>query len=776
MATATKSGMKDLKSVNKELQKKLKLMEAEVKALTENARETRKDCSSLSKYEIKPNGEYTRHTKLLDRTLQTSLAKYKIPVNIQIAAVAHANKTVQRMMETGQFDEDDTRIWPNQIETLAEVIAKVIKEPHKSMVLIGSTQLGKTMLLICISIVEHILTIVQETPYQTVIIGPGKIALDQQTRDDYHFVKSNYNFIVNGEAYNDFRTNLKNIILSSAAEKYDTPVYRRTNGKSTLKEMREIAENAHLNGVRVIFIVDECHWGSHQEGVLQKIISYAKELTTNKEGDMMIAISATPFQLGNLSGLNRVYCRTYEGYVGYAFWEGELLDSRYKPIYPKPFSFDEIYVEFGVKDFEHVNRKRYLKPKSFEKAKRAIEKKTCALTPFAKVWRNKTHNQYKEFCELKLIELIKACLIDKNEIGGRGFIARFFLRNDEAKEFLERRNKDFLKLGIKAISWQGEEAKHSLAQHLRNNGIQTEDLKAVFVTGSGRMGNRIQDSDKIYYGIDLAENSNLTAVLQGLLGRMTGAKSEAPIVFFEKKVVEQLRLYVKSKGKMFMKKPNSRTVLAENTRHGHDIRIGIDSSDDGRISFDSLGLSEIGNWLKEWTKNNIKVERLANRHCLSPEASIQLMKYLFTGKRISDIEKALHLEENTLLRYGGDLTDKQLLRKGPPYVDRQGLAYSNRVGLRTVYEKMLKGNSTRMEAQDRTRSGTKTGIRINAPQLHIMMTKQRKQIVWIPIGLKIRCCDKTSYGKSLVYTSENDIAFQFATDLEIETILESKGK
>lgn len=723
---------------------------------------------ALDKHNETPNGAYSKHVGQLNAAFQKSLKKYNIKLDIHLVPKKTATKQIKTMMESGKFDDENSRIWENQLETLAEIIHYLITDPSKSIVLIGSTQLGKTMLLICASILEHILSVTQTERYRAVIIGPGRTALHDQTEKDYRFVRNNYEFEVEGETFTDFKQQLRDQI-GDCKEETDTPVYRRTNGDKTLNEMRAIVDNAHSNGVRVIFIIDECHWGSQEKGVLDKIIGYAKELTAKKDGDLMIAISATPFQLGNLAGLNKVFCRTYEGYVGYPFWRGEYLDKRYVPIYPKPIAFDEVEKTVGVKHFERVSRRFYMSSVAFNVEKvRMVKGKyhgTKELCEFGQIWKNKTHQQYKEFCESKIIDLVKRCLIDRNDIGGKGFIIRFFNKNTVAAEFLERRAKDFLKLGVKAVSWQGEEAKQSLNEHLRNNEIQQDDLKVIFVTGSGRMGNRIQDEDKIYYGADFSTDSNLTAVLQGLLGRMTGKKSQAPIVFLERKIVNSLRLYESSLGEMFTKKPHNRTKMASITHFGKDASIYFEKQE-GKLDIYSLGLENWGELIKKWTKEKVLQKRLTNG-TLSIDVSKGFVSQILSDKNLTGIERALHVKKNSLVRrWEGKIDDTGLKIKGKPYIDDEGFAYGDRVGLRTE-GKQSTGNSTLGGLRSsRVRSGTKDGIKRLQPQLHIQCIEHERGFYWVPVVIKLRFCEKTNYGSGLVLPNQKDFGFQFVNDDE----------
>ena len=702
---------------------------------------------------------YSNHIEKLNTVLQKELNKHNLPISIKMLPVKVTNFRINRLNKDRKFHDDDSQAWDNQIETLVDVIVKVFKDPAKSAVLIGSTQLGKTMLVILCSVVEAILYIKTGVKYKTIYLSPNKVSLGDQMIEDYKSFSAFYDFEISSTDWAPFRySDYKSGTHLGGEEHIDVPVFR-VSKSAVDKKVKKYIEAIHSEGARVIFILDECHYGSDQNGVLKSVLNIAKNLVDKSQGDIMIAISATPFQLGNLQSLSKVFCRTYKGYVGYAFWNGQLLDPRYPLIIPDHIAFNSprIEKEFGVKELQWINRKFYRKESHYEK------EKNKRITPFSKRWQGYSHEEYRNFCAEKFAQLVNSCLITHNVLNGKGFINRFFHKNSEALEFINKYKNKF-DPKIKLVAWQGDDAKVNLSKFLNEQNILPNDLKVIFVTGSGRMGNRIQDEDKIYYGADFSPNSNLTAVLQGLLGRMTGKKSVPPIMFFEKKICDELDLYVSSRGKGFKRTPHNRATLVGESHRGKDIAIYINDAKEHQISFPSLGYKEYGEWLQNWVEKTLGSRNTLERNRISFESKETFWNKM-NNEFFSNLESALGIEKNSFMRYNPDASDDELSSMGRPFVNDEGHAYHETIGFRTV-GKQAATNSTL--SSDRVKTGKK-GKR----KLQVQIHAKRVYNKWKAIVIKFRFCETTTIGSNIVLTKTNDIGYDFATKMEREAILRS---
>lgn len=720
----------------------------------------------LSQLELPaPSGSnaYTAHISELDSILQSRLNTLPhLNLSLKLLAVKTVNEKIELLIRHGKFGPDDGRLWINQIETFVDVVISIIEQPWRSIVLIGSTQLGKTMTVILCFVLEAVLFAKTGKPYKALYFAPDRISLENQTKKDYRSFLSLYDFLVETKDGEPFRFSEYQRTLAGRlhrdGESLDSPIYRRSGGRIK-DELKRLMDKYHADGTRIILIVDECHWGSEERGVLGQILSFAKDLTkkgknTKEPGDVMIAISATPFNFGNLGILKRIFCRTYLGYVGYPFWMGQLLDPRYPLRMPEHIAFNSLKIaaRFGLDDFAFVSRKYYGNRAEYEKAREKKDRQGIR-TPFGLEFEGVSHEDYREFCEDRLVSLVNNCLTTHNELNARGFIVRFFFKNEDVTDFLSRKRGQFDRR-IKVVDWKGDDAKQSLAAHLRSNDISEQDLKAVFVTGSGRMGNRIDDADGIYYGADFAPNSNLTAVLQGLLGRMTGAKSVAPIMFMEAKLCEDLDEYIASRGRFFRRKPYHRTNRNGFTVHGESITIWIEDHV-GRLTFDALNLSELAAFLQSWAAEicgaRTKLGGIHQQAGRQAPTDRERFWNRFNDQIFHVIEKMLHLPNDSFVRFSQDE------RADLPFVDRYGLAYDGVVGFRRSGAD-AESNSNR--PSDRLASGMKKNTnRILQPQLIVRRVQRGRSWAWEAVCIKFRLVSKMTTGQHKLLPNKKDTAY-----------------
>jgi hypothetical protein len=697
---------------------------------------------------------YAKHIEELNKVLQKELAKYDIDICLHIIAVKTVNDKIATLIETGEFNIEDNHIYPNQIETFAEVVASVVRNPWQSIVLLGSTQLGKTMTIILCGVLEAVLTITTGTAYKTIYLVPNSINLERQTIEDYKSFLSFYDLKIgqgNYETtYKNYRAGISEVLGND--ELKDVPVWRRVGG-SIKEDLKKVFETAHKKEVRLLIIVDEGHWGSEWGGNLYQILEMAKDLTTKQEGDIMLIVSATPFNFGNLETLKRIKCRTYQGYVGYAFWDGELLDDRYPLRLPKVYDFQEVENAFDIRHFRWVNRTYYRNKERFDKAKTKEEGrgKTRCLSPFAQAFQDWSWEEYKEFCEDKLIQLINNCLMTYNDRNARGFIVRFFLKKNEVTDFIHRRKHDFCTPNV--VAWQDEDARTSLRTYLQSCGIAPTDLKVVFVTGSGRMGCRLENVDAIYYGADFSQKSWLAAVVQGLLGRMTGAKSELPVMFLDRKVASELGEYIRSLGKC-IRNPHQRTRLGKNSHTGRSITLWVEKPDkyaSEGFTLDSLFRHDLAVFLDEFVKVLGTREKLPGAQTLiSPE-----MKKIFWdtwNAAFPMLEDVFRIPKDSFVQY----SSRNLHHS--PYIDDKNHAYDDIVGLRDS-TKEAKTNSPL--SSTREKSGTKkvTEYRRLQPQL---VVRRLDDGTWKAVAIKFSFVKHLSFNTGgVVYPTEKDVAYDY---------------
>lgn len=413
---------------------------------------------------------YDNHIRILNEALQGELSKHFFPLPLRLIAVKTINGKIRELIARGEFDpEEDGRAWPSQVETLAITIAKIIRNPHRSVLIVGATQLGKTMTVILLSVLEMLLFITTGNHYKVIYLSPIHRATTKQTKKDYVGFCSLYDFEVEYKGktyrYSDYRERMASKVVFNESHpelNLGNPILARN--KPNVAELRDIIAKLHKQNIRAVIVVDECHWGSQQEytnsdgkqcgkdGIMKQMLAFAKELAKADQGDLIIAISATPFNW-SVSHMNLVFCRVVAGYIGYAFWRGKLLVSRPEDlILPDVHGFGGSYIRdtLQIGGMGFVNRNYYRNQKAYDKAKVAKEGRGANrdYTPFAMFWKDYEWEMYRRFCEEKLLELAEACLIRHNDKQARGFIIRFFRSNPELNVFIGKYESRMRKKGI----------------------------------------------------------------------------------------------------------------------------------------------------------------------------------------------------------------------------------------------------------------------------------------------------------------------------------------
>jgi len=695
---------------------------------------------------------YHIHIEQLNTLLQLELLKYNLPLILVLVARKEINNAIIRLNEGGN---PKIIIWQNQIETMAEVIAKLVQDPTKSMVLIGATQLGKTMTVILCWIAEAVLYATTGVAYKVLFIQPGKKSLNTQMTRDLKGFNDLYDWEFSGEhvpvkpvrCHSDYRVKVGHLL--HLGEEHDLPVFARTKGiKKALGQLKQVIQKAHEANVRVLLIVDECHWGMGKESIMKSILDFAKDLTTKAQGDIMLAISATPFQLSYLHSLHKVFCRTYKDYIGYAFWGGRLLDDRWPLIIPTIVSFSHASVDqIAGENFHLVDRRYFYSKKNFDK--------------WTKKGQFTSHEHYQEFCENALVMFVNNMLVNINPRKGRGLMLRFFKKITEVKSFLIRKKNAFHK-NIKLVQWNGENSSEELEVHLKNEGVTDEDLKLVMLNGNGRMGNRVTDESGICYGYDAAHSSTLTAIIQGVVGRLTGKKTIIPMIFLADQHKELLDRYVETLGADVGPKPHEHMSQANCQVRLSDSIILWGSNPQADkfynpstgVKMKDIGLDELESFITTFSDSRWK-----NKTILKGPKMTDDSKMLFWKKwndAIPSIEKSMKLQPGDLVQFSTNELNVS------PFVDSEGFSYDGTVGFRKADAKSVTNSNLK---SDRLVSGTKKGYRRLQPQVHLQPVKTGRGIRWHFVAIKLRLVSDTTSltlieflpnKKSLVYHPMGD--------------------
>ncbi len=701
---------------------------------------------------------FREHVKELNRVFQRECKKHlqkgKRPISIRLDGKTN-NPTIWRFEQVGPKNFK-SRIWANQIETVIQVIKECIANPGKSGVIIGSCQLGKTMTAILCQLVALVLFVVHGKLYRFVILVPANNSLERQTIEDYQNFLSLYDLSVNGISLTDYNCRLRPASLQ--IETHDIPIVARKLGKNGVIRADKEAELYRQEGITTIYLIDEYHWGENKNGLMDKILKFANDLQADNHGDFVIAVSATPYQVGDLEAYWKVFSRTYQGYVGYAFYNGELLDPRYDLRVPDHIGFDSdrIFLELGVADFGLVCRNCYLAEDKYMKRIKNGKKKNPNRddVEFSKTWDGVPHDQYKLFFEDKLAEFINACLVVHNPVGKPGMAVRLFRAKQDVTNFIQK-IQDRLHPSIKALAWQGDAVSQSVDSFIQENGGISDGQKVlILVSGSGRMGNRFGN----YFGYfaEFSAESTLVALLQGLVGRSCGDK-DVSMVFMSSKMASDLTDFVASLGKFHTWKGQIHPGVMKHFPDGHSKQLSsVELTTD---LLDGIGEHDVSKFLKGFAKSV-----LANDQSLKSRRKKNCKHFwdFFNDELMSRLEEKLGYQPGSFLRFTSD--DTQVV---PPYVTANDEMYADVLGFRNAKDHT--DGVTRSTPSDRLRSGTRTTNRNIMAQLHVSPAVRKGEVVrWDFVMLKLCVIKNRPLGRVKVLPNNKSIASDYLQDADYE--------
>jgi hypothetical protein len=295
------------------------------------------------------------------------------------------------------------------------------------------------------------------------------------------------------------------------------------------------------NGDRIILDRDEAHCAISDGSVNDQINSGlritakekdSKDFTDKMEKDksiydmvdrgiiQVISTSATNWDATKLFPvpvtMNENYCGLDCGYLDRNKQKQTVAGSRgIKIKTPDIMTFEQLDSVIGKK-ISHVIPGAYSQQKTFSKKN---EK-----------WGNvySTWDKYKDHAAKCIAAAIVYFLVTNNNKKHRGMLVRFLNNNELMDQFLAKIEPHLKKHNIKVV--KNYDCNYpTVGQLLKAKGVGDDDLYVIFPTG----GSRMSDSYPAHcgYGLNFThESSTLTAILQDILGRLSGYFKNPTIV------------------------------------------------------------------------------------------------------------------------------------------------------------------------------------------------------------------------------------------------------
>jgi hypothetical protein len=311
-----------------------------------------------------------------------------------------------------------------------------------------------------------------------------------------------------------------------AVPSLDEIVHRRVHGRKGLEQIAGLYRRAVAGGYRPLMIIDEPQFGAGdrivaREGVphripcmLARIFDRIEdEVGSDRKDHWFVGLSATPFELNDLSRVWKVRQYLSPVYSGYNFFGGSTISEGVAVNPPKTMGRTEAALWLGVPFFAKFSLAAYEgTPQAFHRHAK-------------KIGYGGDQDEYRADVERVLRKVILNIL--KKTAEPVGLCVRVFNDNRRTEALISK-----LRLpakNVEVVRYFGSEVtdlsvKRVIARR------QNPDLPfVIFVTNRARMADAFP-SDVVYF-LEFAEiASNLNALLQGLLGRACGYNKHSTVI------------------------------------------------------------------------------------------------------------------------------------------------------------------------------------------------------------------------------------------------------
>jgi hypothetical protein len=492
---------------------------------------------------------YVKHLREVEAEWNKWLKLAGIPLTFDASkAISAAEESVEERTHVYKYvkGDKDGSIWPNQIRTTVDILARLLKEPGKSGVCIGPTSCGKTGTSNNCFWLGVAMWLITGKTYLLVSLLPNKVGIQRQATDEYRKFMALYGKC---RLRNQRGTEMNLNRWMHDCFRSRTPIIRRSPGES-LGDIKKICKRARKFKAIAGFLIDEIHWGAQKDGMQGRILkAVSKRLASLRARDIVIGFSATPWQVVGLSRFWKVGHRLSPGYVGFNFFNGHTIDPDVVCDPPNYMSCCDFAKVSGIKDFALIFRGMYRNKEQFERKKRKLGSALPA-----------SHAVYKRRTETAIAAALNWCLIQKNPCNTNGAVLRFPYCNQETRTLEENLRKYGLDPSIEVIHYTMEAVSSKVRRVIRNRRGAAENRPYVIIaTGGARMADNFPPEVK--YAFDFTERSGLTALIQGLLGRMCGNGKGNPVpwVILSDKAKQDVDLFVHHRGRPFRRPIGNQT-------------------------------------------------------------------------------------------------------------------------------------------------------------------------------------------------------------------------
>jgi hypothetical protein len=486
-------------------------------------------------------------------------------------------------------EDDNGIVHETQIKTAVDCIHHLHTKDARCGHVVGAMQSGKTTTSLALQWAGPILYLLETNPvYPFYIIGSQMSHEDQTLRELRHFLAYYGDLELRLSASAPVRpevvpldpmfmrvpslTMYRTHVLRGAFEDLlDVPkldqdlVHRRVGGEQSLKKIAELSRRATAQGFRPLMIIDEPQYGAsdrmvttdsgtnQRECVLTQILNrIEQELVSTRSDHWFIGLSATPFELNDLSRLWEVRQTLTNIYSGFNYFNGRPISEGVDIRPPQTLSLSNFAEEVKVPFLARVNMAAY-----------DLSKRGAFLKHARKVKFVGDQDEYRAGTEEALRDAIYAILDKHKDEKTVGLCIRAFNDNTKTENLIRGLALDESRIAV--IRYYGSEVSGMSVKRAIAQRVNRSLPYVLFVTNRARMADAFPAEVRFF--MDFAEKaSDLNALLQGLLGRACGYGKRSTVVLSDSNAVI-VEAYVRSGG-AYVHRPSRHSVPVGGYRRG----------------------------------------------------------------------------------------------------------------------------------------------------------------------------------------------------------------
>lgn len=490
--------------------------------------------------------EYVQHLEAVSAAFNAHAASMDLPVAMDITSAVAAVRAGIGVADVVRFalrSDDSGIVHESQLKTAIDCTVELLRTPARCGHVVGAMQSGKTTTSLAIQWAGPILYLLTgQRAYPFYLIG-NQTNHEDQTKTELERFLAYYgtitikatNAAVGGldavfalsPSLRNYREHiLRDAELFYAVPQLDEIVHRRVHGDQSVRRIAEFCKHATERGYRPLMLIDEPQFGAsdhivgpeRRKCVLEQMFERIEQaLGTTRDDHWFVGLSATPFELNDLSRVWEVRQSLTEAYSGYNYFNGRPISPGVEVKPPVTLGLTQFAASIGVPFVAKISMAAY-QGSAASFARHA-----------AKIDFTGDQSDYRAAVDVALRQTILK-LLDQyanDPAWPIGLCIRAFNDNDKTEALIGRLGLDPER--VEVIKYFGADAtnisiKRAIAQRQRH-----ELPYIVFVTNRARMADAFPV--RVRFFMDLAQKvSDLNALLQGLLGRACGYNKKSTVV------------------------------------------------------------------------------------------------------------------------------------------------------------------------------------------------------------------------------------------------------